>query len=100
MSKKIRICKPRGLFAVIVFRHINILNANILSQDMVPKVDNSCKQKAEFLRVSPSIIIIVSLLFMKMSTIVAFKKFNYIRPSSDRSRISLTNCATSVARSS
>jgi hypothetical protein len=43
MSKKIRICKLRGLFAVttrqlqsfIVFPHINILNYNILSQDMV-----------------------------------------------------------------
>lgn len=43
MSKKITICKLRGLFAVtnrqlqsfIAFPHINILNYNILSQDMV-----------------------------------------------------------------
>jgi hypothetical protein len=104
MGKKIRLCELRGLYAVttrqlqrfIVLPHINILNGNLI---FFPKVDNSSKQKAKFLRVL-SVCIIVSLLFIMMGTIVALKKLNYILPSSDRLRISLTNCATLVVRSS
>jgi len=58
MSKKIRICKLRGLFAVttrqlqsfIVSPHINILNDNILSQDIVQflKLTTAVRKRQDF----------------------------------------------------